>query len=325
MVAKTKTKTTLATTLEHVRDSAPKDADAPAAPKLPKIGPTDFPNVVGDTKGSKHTLYGPNNVSVAFVEITPTFAAELLAIRNVKNRKFIKTNHEAIALAIQEGRFVFKGDTLVFGTNGALLDGQNRLQGIVDGGKTVYMLAIFGINPDFQAIMDKGRPRTHAQSLDLVGHDDTRQLSSALGTLARIIMGTYAYNSPTDERLVLLEDHPKLTEWLKKCDGVPGKLGEGRVAAVAYSMDKIGKGKEANRMLDIMREGATSIAPIAISKDDPALRVSQWASKTMGRIPEARVHNTLVHAANLIMEGKTLGAINDIKSTPQLNGADVLN
>jgi len=314
----------MARILAHAREQVPVTDGAEPASKphrLPKIGPEDFTAIVGRYKDN--ALHGPNGVYVQFVEISPTLAAEILAGRNIKNRAFIESNHQSIALAIAEGRFVLKGDTIVFGSNHALLDGQNRLRGIVDGGKTVVTLVMFGVNPDFQAIMDKARPRTHGQSLSLIGYSDTTQLGSALGTLARIKRGSYGYNSPTDERLALLEKHAELTEWIDLAKGIPSKLGVGRVAALAYVMDSAGYGEHAMRMLDIMRDGATEIKPVVISKDDPALRLEKWANNQSGRIPEQRLHNTLLHVANLVMEGKTLGSVPLVVNTPKLANVDL--
>jgi hypothetical protein len=60
------------------------------------------------------------------------------------------------------GSFSLTGDTIKFGTDGLLKDGQNRLAAVVRSGVSLSTHTVFGIEPLLFDRMDIGKNRTGA-------------------------------------------------------------------------------------------------------------------------------------------------------------------
>jgi hypothetical protein len=73
----------------------------------------------------KH-LMNPPGTSVV-IEIDPKTAKAILDTRNGKNRPAKPNKVQQFAADMAKDRWGLTGDTIKFGTNGHLLDGQNRL------------------------------------------------------------------------------------------------------------------------------------------------------------------------------------------------------
>jgi hypothetical protein len=61
------------------------------------------------------------------------------------------------------------GEAIKFSTSGELIDGQHRLQAIIESGKPQWLLVIRGLDPATKAVIDTGAPRTAGDALKLVG------------------------------------------------------------------------------------------------------------------------------------------------------------
>src|SRR5262249_7220576 len=67
------------------------------------------------------------------------------------------------------GRWGLTGDTIKFGSNGLLRDGQNRLAASVRAGRPIRSHVVFGVDPDLFARMDIGKNRTPADVFAIAG------------------------------------------------------------------------------------------------------------------------------------------------------------
>lgn len=102
--------------------------------------------------------------------VTPEIAKEWLA-RGGKNRPVSKKQVDIIAKAIKDGNWIETGDTVSFGIDGRLQNGQHRLCAVIQAGIAVYMNICMGVTDKraFQ-IYDRGlRKRTTGQVLDMEG------------------------------------------------------------------------------------------------------------------------------------------------------------
>lgn len=94
--------------------------------------------------------------------ITPQLAEEYLT-HNTNNYRFIsnvKVNNYAEDM--KHGLWEQNGESIVFGADGILKDGQHRLKAIVSSGMTVPILVVRGVPDDVQ-IFDMGMSRTLSQ------------------------------------------------------------------------------------------------------------------------------------------------------------------
>jgi hypothetical protein len=92
-----------------------------------------------------------------------------LANLNLKNRpmKPAKIKHYASDMAA--GLWAVTGDTIKFGIDGLLKDGQNRLAACVRAGRPFSSHTVFGIRPELFARMDIGKNRTGGDVFSIAG------------------------------------------------------------------------------------------------------------------------------------------------------------
>ncbi len=103
------------------------------------------------------------------IEFTPALADYILTnlSRDNRPRKLAKIKRYAQDLA--EGRWGLTGDTIKFGSNGTLRDGQNRLAACIRAGKPFRSHVVFGIDPELFPRMDIGKNRTPADVFSIAG------------------------------------------------------------------------------------------------------------------------------------------------------------
>lgn len=113
------------------------------------------------------------------VEVTPAIARAWLTL-NTGNRKPSKAKIRRFTAAMKAGTWILNGETIKFSITGRLLDGQSRLQAIVNAGVTVA-LEIRGALPDVaQKTMDCGELRKTSHTLEMLGEHNPNELAAAL-------------------------------------------------------------------------------------------------------------------------------------------------
>lgn len=100
--------------------------------------------------------------------ITPKLAAKWLE-RNTHNRPIKQDRCDVLAQAIKRGEWLVNGDAIRFSEDGALLDGQHRLQAIVKAGMPVQSFVTRGLAARTFPTIDSGRGRTTGDVMTLAG------------------------------------------------------------------------------------------------------------------------------------------------------------
>ena len=126
----------------------------------------------------KH-LKNPPSTSV-IIQIDPKTAGEILADRNKGNRPPKPNKVQQFAADMVNDRWGLTGDTVKFGTDGRLLDGQNRLSAAVRSGTSFRTHVVFGIDPALFGRMDIGKPRNPADILHIAGFKYASTLAAAI-------------------------------------------------------------------------------------------------------------------------------------------------
>ena len=101
--------------------------------------------------------------------VTPAMAKAWLETTNVNNRPLSEMHWMKIWLDIAEGRWKYNAEPISFGTNGALLNGQHRLQACAEGDTPIDTDVIFGLDPEAMSTIDIGKVRTAANIAHLEG------------------------------------------------------------------------------------------------------------------------------------------------------------
>ena len=100
--------------------------------------------------------------------VTPDRARELLE-GNVANRGLRLEAVHAYARDITEGRWMITGESVKIDWTGRLIDGQHRLEAIVESGQAVTLLIVTGLDPIVQRVIDVNVRRTAGDALRMLG------------------------------------------------------------------------------------------------------------------------------------------------------------
>lgn len=120
----------------------------------------------------------PQNSRV--VEFTPEIAEYILTNLNVNNRprktqKIVQYKHD-----MQIDNWSLTGETVKFGTDGFLKDGQNRLAACMQAGVPFTTHAIFGIDPNTFHHMDTGKNRGADDVLAIMGVTNAKKVAQTI-------------------------------------------------------------------------------------------------------------------------------------------------
>lgn len=116
-------------------------------------------------------------------DMSPADAEKLLEL-NVHNRKKRNVSQGQYAADMLHGRWKFAADTVKFGQNGNLLDGQHRLLALASLAEEVpdlriKFLLVTGVENDAQMVMDQGSRRTAGDNLGLKGVPHPNEIVAA--------------------------------------------------------------------------------------------------------------------------------------------------
>jgi hypothetical protein len=112
------------------------------------------------------------------VEMTPEWASELLK-NNTNNRGLSRTKVKSFARQIVNGKWRKTGQGISIATNGRLLDGQTRLNAVVQSENTVPMVIAWNCDEDSFAVFDTGRARSATDVLKIAGLEQHQNIVSA--------------------------------------------------------------------------------------------------------------------------------------------------
>lgn len=117
------------------------------------------------------------------IKVTPVMASDLLAL-NTANRRKRQWLVDDYAKQMKEGKWEFNGDCIILSSEGVLLDGQHRLEAIVES-ETMQMFNIqTGISPDAFPTIDTGVVRGGADAIQGQGYTN----AAALAGMVRMIV-----------------------------------------------------------------------------------------------------------------------------------------
>lgn len=128
----------------------------------------------------------PTNTRV--IEFSHELAEHILANLNSNNRNRKPAKIKRYAEDMASGNWGLTGDTIKFGSNGELRDGQNRLAACVRAGTAFESHVVFGIDPGLFARMDVGKNRTGGDVFKIAGIGYPNHVAAAVRWL--LILGS---------------------------------------------------------------------------------------------------------------------------------------
>jgi len=154
------------------------------------------------------------------VRITPEIAVQWLK-RNEANRPFTRGNARALAAEMERGYWQENGESIVFDTNGILIDGQHRLQAVLNSGYEYLVPVITGVQAAARPTVDTGVKRSAANNLQMADEQNASLLAATLllwrGYEARNArMMTHPASVAPEDRVSI----PRILEHLKEWPGL---------------------------------------------------------------------------------------------------------
>lgn len=150
--------------------------------------------------------------------VTPELAKKWLEERNLHNRTMKKANLKFIKNQMLSGEFKSQnGQSIVFSINNLLLDGQHRLQAMVETGKSYWFTVVTGVPDDYFTTIDNGTKRTTGDAFDVKGVKYAAGVSAAVTfylkfkkSPSNISSGIAAYGLNAKDSLVEYDKNPEL-------------------------------------------------------------------------------------------------------------------
>jgi len=161
------------------------------------------PKMLNETTLQKHLVKPPTGSVV--VQITPKVAQFALDATNQNNRPISASKVVAYSNDMQKQNWSLTGETIKFGNDGLLKDGQHRLEACVRANTPFQTHAVFGVDPETFQHIDVGKKRDGSDTLAMMGVDNYKRAS----TIIKMII---AYENG-------LSDTPKSgvsNDWLKR-------------------------------------------------------------------------------------------------------------
>lgn len=120
------------------------------------------------------------------VEYIDASVASAWLSKNTRNRPLNSRLIKRITSQIRNGEWALNGESIVWGSDGILIDGQHRLLAIVEAGVAspgLPCVVVYGITPDAFKTVDSGQSRFAKDDLALLGYNNTALLASAAALL----------------------------------------------------------------------------------------------------------------------------------------------
>lgn len=112
-------------------------------------------------------------------QVTPEWALEVIAERNINNRKADPRRVRKYASDIINKRWHVINNGVGFFEDGTLADGQHRLLAVIETEKIVPMIVVYGVHPSATVAIDEGRPRSNADVGKILGMNVSNTALSA--------------------------------------------------------------------------------------------------------------------------------------------------
>lgn len=123
--------------------------------------------------------------------ITPMLAKSWLQ-KNEINRKINEPHVTQLVREMKAGNFRVNGDTIKFGKDGRLLDGQHRLTAVVKSGVTIKSYVLRNLSNDSFKFIDIGRNRTAGDVLSIEGITNATTMAAMAKFIISYRSGAYA-------------------------------------------------------------------------------------------------------------------------------------
>ena len=181
-------------------------------------------------------------MTLRLVRVTPVIAREWLK-RNNNNRTFSRLQARVLAAEMLAGYWTENGESIIFDSVGELVDGQHRLQAVLNSGHEYIAPVVTGVQVVVRPTVDTGNKRSGGANLQMAGEKNAAVLSATLmlwkGYVAHDIGAmTHPQQGPPERRTSIPRIMEYLQEWPEIRESVRASLalrpsGQGRALVPA--------------------------------------------------------------------------------------------
>jgi len=247
------------------------------------------------------------------VNITVEYAKELLE-RNSKNQRPLRQYHvKRLSTIMKNGDWQpLNGDTIVVDTDNRVIDGQYRLNAVIDSGCVITTLLVTGVSPEAYYSIDlQGKTRNMSDVLAIEGYKNANKLAASLKLIwlyRRGICGYYGFwKTPSTQELerVLKEDEDAIVRSVKFSSTANKVLSPGPAGFLHFIFSEKDPG-QADKFFRALASG------IGFTKRDPVRLLRDRLMADKGAKAKLRTHDKLglaVVAWNSVRKGTGLGTL----------------
>lgn len=194
---------------------------------------------------------GNTNYPTREVTVTPKMAAgwlkrqQLLEAQDplMRNRNVKDDKVRAYSRDMKAGQWKVNGETIIFASNGRILDGQHRLLACVDADASFRTLVVEDVPHEAMQTIDTGVMRTAGDQLAIFGHQNSKWLAAALGVLYRWEATNrrgfdWRARGTRLELFDILEKHPGVEAFCTRVSRLQTFMSPGLAAALWYLFDQ---------------------------------------------------------------------------------------
>lgn len=244
------------------------------------------------------------------VTVTPAVAKKWLR-SNTHNRNVRPLHVSALARDMAAGRWQVNGETVKFGEDGTLLDGQHRLLAVLEADTAVQMWVIRGIPVVAQATMDGGAKRTTKDILGMEGVENAAVVASVVKRAVMWERSDYTFKGQvsTPEAQNYLQKNPGILRSAEMATMVRGMFRplQPSVTGVSHWILSGVAPDEVPWFFARLADGATmeSQHPIMVLRR----RLMDEALDRTKRVPDYTRLAYVIRAWNAVRDGRTISKI----------------
>ncbi len=147
-------------------------------------------------------------------KVTPKMAQEFLDSRSHIQRNTPMRHITEIADAMENGRWMYNGESIKFDTEGSMIDGQHRCLACIKANKSFITDIVYGLQSEVYVTIDlKGKPRSIGDVLRMDGEIKATTLASGMAWMIALKGG---FVTETGKKAFLSPDAQQVQSELSK-------------------------------------------------------------------------------------------------------------
>jgi hypothetical protein len=266
---------------------------------------------------------GRREVFSEAVTVTPIIA-DLLLKKNPDNRNLLVARLADIRADLENGAWVFNGESIVISKDGLINDGQHRLVACRDSGVSLRTMMVFGVPRSTRLTVDQGTARSAANYLEMSGD---RNGATVIAAVARLLWQHVRYGEidfrqsntkrrqPTKGEIlnVVAEKRASLTKSIARADKLAKQFGSKSLIAFCHYVFAQKDEEAADLFISRFLDG------VALSKGNPIHELRQRILLDP-KMPQRQRLEMIFRAWNAYRQGREVTYIRTTGRLPSLEG-----